>query len=65
VVVTDRLGTIECVHSRFTGIAGHAREGVLGRNPRILKSGASPGELYRDPYLSSPDAETARFFLAG
>jgi PAS domain S-box-containing protein len=48
VVVTDTEGTIEYVNPKFTEVTGYAREEVLGKNPRILKSGEMPTQVYTD-----------------
>ncbi len=48
VVITDPLGNIEYVNAKFTLLTGYAREEVIGRNPRILKSGVQGPEVYRD-----------------
>ena len=48
VVITDPLGNIEYVNRKFTLLTGYEPDEVLGRNPRILKSGAQPPEVYRD-----------------
>ncbi len=48
VVITDLKGNIEYVNPAFTRITGYAREEVIGRNPRILKSGESPPRAYED-----------------
>jgi PAS domain S-box-containing protein len=48
IVVTDTSGQIEYVNPRFTAVTGFAAEEVLGRNPRLLKSGLTPPEVYRD-----------------
>jgi PAS domain S-box-containing protein len=46
VVITDLEGNIEYVNPRFTEVTGYAAEEVLGKNPRILKSGDTPTEVY-------------------
>ncbi|MCG6552908.1 MAG: PAS domain S-box protein [Candidatus Magnetominusculus sp. LBB02] len=46
IVITDRTGTIEYVNPKFTKITGYAADEVIGQNPRILKSGTTPPELY-------------------
>jgi PAS domain S-box-containing protein len=46
VVVTDIDGNIEFVNPKFTQITGYALEEVLGKNPRVLKSGHTPPEEY-------------------
>lgn len=46
VVITDTNGNIEYVNSKFTEITGYKSEEVLGKNPRILKSGKTKKEDY-------------------
>ncbi len=45
-VITDAQGTILWVNDAFCGISGYAREEVIGRNPRILKSGVHDRSFY-------------------
>ncbi|OHD64387.1 MAG: hypothetical protein A2176_01500 [Spirochaetes bacterium RBG_13_51_14] len=47
VVITDRHGTIEYVNPKFSRLTGYSAAEALGKNPRILKSGAQPPEFYR------------------
>jgi nitrogen fixation negative regulator NifL len=47
VVITDLNGNIEYVNPGFTRVTGYSREEVLGKNPRVLKSGEAPPETYR------------------
>lgn len=47
IVITDREGLIEYVNPRFTRVTGYSSAEVLGQNPRILKSGQTPLESYR------------------
>jgi PAS domain S-box-containing protein len=47
VVITDTAGHIEYVNPRFTQVTGYAIAEVLGRNPRILKSGYTSQEEYK------------------
>lgn len=47
VVITDYDGNIEYVNPRFTRVTGYTLEEVLGRNPRILKSGITSLEEYQ------------------
>jgi len=46
IMITDHQGTIEYVNPSFTKITGYASDEVLGRNPRILKSGNTGAEYY-------------------
>jgi len=48
VMITSLEGNIEYVNPKFTEITGYTKEHVLGKNPRLLKSGDTPKELYTD-----------------
>lgn len=48
IIITDRSGRIEYVNPRFTQLTGYTRAEVIGQNPRILQSGKTPAERYRD-----------------
>lgn len=48
VVITDKEGNIEYVNPRFTEITGYLPGEVIGKNPRILKSGKTPLEVYEN-----------------
>ena len=39
VVITDIKGNIQYVNKKFATITGYTSEEVIGKNPRILKSG--------------------------
>jgi PAS domain S-box-containing protein len=47
ILITDQSGRIEYVNPHFTSLTGYSREEVLGRNPRILKSGLQSEKYYR------------------
>jgi PAS domain S-box-containing protein len=47
ITITDTDGAIEYVNPSFTRITGHRLDEVLGKNPRILKSGFTPMEVYQ------------------
>lgn len=47
IVITDPAGKIEYVNPKFSKASGFGAEEVLGRNPRLLKSGETPREEYR------------------
>lgn len=46
VLVTDSTGNIEYVNSAFEQMTGYTRSEVLGRNPRLLKSGRHDRQFY-------------------
>ncbi len=46
VLITDLSGAIEYVNPKFTAVSGYTPEEVVGKNPRILKSGETPAEAY-------------------
>ncbi|HAT72871.1 MAG TPA: hypothetical protein DCS63_08660 [Elusimicrobia bacterium] len=46
VVLTDTSGRIEYVNPAFTDMHGYSPAEVIGKNPRILKSGEMPAALY-------------------
>jgi len=48
IVITDRTGNIEYANPYFSKISGYPWHEVVGRNPRILKSGEVSGETYHD-----------------
>ncbi len=48
VMITDSKGNIEYVNPRFTQLTGYTPEEVFGKNPRILQSGKTPPEVYKD-----------------
>jgi two-component system sensor histidine kinase/response regulator len=48
VIVTDLKGDIEYVNPKFSQSTGYSREEVLGKNPRILKSGLMDKRVYQE-----------------
>ncbi len=48
VVITDLDACIQYVNPRFTVNTGYSAEEVIGKNPRILQSGKTDKEVYRD-----------------
>ena len=48
VVITDKKGAITYVNPKFEDITGYKVTEVLGKNPRILKSGMMKKEVYID-----------------
>jgi PAS domain S-box-containing protein len=47
IVITDRAGNIEYVNRAFTTTTGYTAEEAHGLNPRVLKSGKTSPETYR------------------
>jgi diguanylate cyclase (GGDEF)-like protein/PAS domain S-box-containing protein len=48
VIITDPRGDIIYVNPRFSEITGYAKQDVLGKNPRILKSGKHTKAFYKE-----------------
>jgi len=47
IVITDVSGAIEYVNPGFTSVSGYTLEELKGENPRRLKSGQTPPEVYQ------------------
>ncbi|MFQ5717693.1 MAG: PAS domain S-box protein, partial [Nitrospinales bacterium] len=47
VMITDTHGNIEYANLKFTQVTGYSFEEVEGKNPRFLKSGEQPAEIYK------------------
>lgn len=62
IVITDADANIQYVNPAFERITGYSREEVLGKNPRILKSGKHGPEFYKDMWdtISRGDVWTGR-----
>ncbi len=48
IVITDAGGAIEYVNPKFTQLTGYTLEEVRGQNPRVLKSGELPAQVYEE-----------------
>jgi PAS domain S-box-containing protein len=48
IVITDRQGVVEWVNPAFTRMTGYALPEIVGRTPRVLKSGLEPVAVYED-----------------
>jgi diguanylate cyclase (GGDEF)-like protein/PAS domain S-box-containing protein len=55
IMITDPGGTIIEVNEAFSQITGYGRAEVIGRNPRLLKSGQHPAEFYAAMWRSLLD----------
>jgi PAS domain S-box-containing protein len=60
IVITDRSGTIEWVNRAFTALTGYAAADVLGKNPRLLKSGKHNLAFYQSLWETVLSGQTWR-----
>jgi diguanylate cyclase (GGDEF)-like protein/PAS domain S-box-containing protein len=63
IMVTDLAGRITFVNAAFCRTTGYSPGEVIGRNPRILKSGQTPPEVHRDLWTSLIDGRAWRGVL--
>ena len=47
IIITDKAGNIEYVNPKFMEVTGYSAREVIGKNPRILKSGEMPSGDYK------------------
>ncbi len=48
IIITDTNGKIEYVNPSFTRMTGYSQDEILGKNPRILKSGYHDVDFYKN-----------------
>jgi len=60
IVITDLEGNIEYVNPRFCAISGYKYEEVIGKNPRVLKSGETPAEGYSELWKTISNGQVWR-----
>jgi len=58
VVITDADGTIRYVNPAFERVTGYTRKEVIGRTPRILKSGKHEEAFYRELWRTIASGRT-------
>ena len=58
IVITDASGNIDYANRFFRKITGYAKEDLAGAHTRILKSGKTPDELYRQMWQTITDGRT-------
>ncbi len=58
VSITDSQGNITYANQRFCDISGYSREELLGRNHRLVKSGAHDADFYRDLWTTISGGQT-------
>jgi PAS domain S-box-containing protein len=59
-LITDVKGAIQYVNPAFERVTGFTREEVLGRNPRILKSGIQKPAFYEEMWRALTSGKTWR-----
>jgi two-component system CheB/CheR fusion protein len=52
VVITDLDGAIQYVNPKFVQLTGYSAAEAIGKNPRILQSGKTPPNVYRDMWAT-------------
>lgn len=60
IIITDRDGTIEYVNPAFEDVTGYSRDEVIGKMPRILKSGKQSDDFYRQMWQELNAGKTWR-----
>lgn len=60
ILITDPDGTIEYVNQKFVEITGYSRQEAIGKNPRMLKSGAQLLPFYEDLWGTITSGKTWR-----
>ncbi|PWD98270.1 PocR ligand-binding domain-containing protein [Marinilabilia rubra] len=60
IAITDTEGNLEYVNPKFTELTGYSLEEATGQNPRILKSGEQPDEIYTDLWKTISSGKTWR-----
>jgi len=58
IVITDTYGIMEYVNPHFTQLTGYTAAEAIGQNPRILKSGKTPPEVFENLWLTITAGET-------
>ena len=60
IVITDLEGDIEYVNPAFSRTTGYSEQEAIGENPRILKSGEHPPEMYEEMWKTISGGEVWR-----
>jgi len=58
VVITDPKANIQYVNSAFEQLTGYSSAEAVGENPRMLKSGNTPREIYRELWQTITSGRT-------
>jgi diguanylate cyclase (GGDEF)-like protein/PAS domain S-box-containing protein len=60
VIITDTEGQIEYVNPSFLRLTGYTQDEVMGQHTRILKSGKTPDQVYKDLWATLKDGKEWR-----
>ncbi len=60
IVITNAAGDMEYINPRFTEVTGYTLDEVVGKNPRILKSGRVPHHVYETLWRTIKEGNTWR-----
>ena len=60
IFITDTEGLIHFANPAFERVSGYSRDEAIGQNPRILKSGVHPPELYEQMWDTLTQGEVWR-----
>ena len=52
IVITDIKGDVQFVNPKFIEITGYSEQEILGKNPRVLKSGKHSAKFYKEMWRS-------------
>lgn len=52
IMITDPEGAILSVNDKFISVCGYTRKELIGKNPRLFKSGFHPESFYKDLWLT-------------
>ena len=47
IIITDILGNIEYINPKFIEVTGYTSDEIIGKSPRVLKSGSTSSEEYK------------------
>lgn len=63
VLITDRTGRIEYLNRAVTEITGYTKEELMGKNPKLLKSGKHDEEFYKNMWTTMLSGHVFRAIL--
>lgn len=62
-VITDTSGTIQYVNPKFVEASGYAADELIGKTPRVVKSGLTPPGMYAEMWSTIKSGATWRGVL--